>query len=112
MSFKTPAGSHFEQFRKLALTTAMSTSCSPAWTNELAKPTVDEWFHLVRTFVPGEVRETLNVPTCPSFEAIQRLPFFSNDHGVYADTPKTEDDKYIYPWCCTPPDPKAPQDQP
>jgi hypothetical protein len=42
MSFKTPTGSHFEQFRKLALETAMSISCSPAWTSELGRSSIDE----------------------------------------------------------------------
>jgi hypothetical protein len=78
MWFKTPTGSHFEQFGKLALKTAMSISCSPAWTSELGKSSIDEWFHLVNTFVPPEVHETFNVPTRPSFEAIRKLLFWSS----------------------------------
>jgi hypothetical protein len=69
----------------------------PAWTSELGKSSIDEWFHLVNTFVPPEVHETFNVPTRSSFEAIRKLPFFPDDNGVYADTLETEDDKYIYP---------------
>jgi hypothetical protein len=99
MSTKTPTGSHFEKFRKLALTTATSTSCSAAWTNEIARSTINKWFSLIEAFVPDKVRTTFNSPHRPSFEALQKLPFFPDEHGVYTDMLETSSKRYIYPGC-------------
>jgi hypothetical protein len=96
---ETSAGSHFVEFKKLALTTATSTSCSAAWTNELAKSTIDEWFNLTEAFVPDKVRTTFDSPDRPSFEALRKLPFFPDEHGVYADMLEISSGKYIYPGC-------------
>jgi hypothetical protein len=83
--------------KKLALTTVTSIRFSPAWTKKMARSTIDERFNFVQAFVPDEVRTTFDVPNRPSCEAIQRLPFFPNDHGMYADTLETANDRYIYP---------------
>lgn len=99
MSLRNPAGSHLVEFRKLALTTATSTSCSAAWTNEIVKSTVDDWFSLIEAFVPDKVRTTFDSPDRPSFEALSKLPFFPNEHAVYADMLETSSAKYIYPGC-------------
>jgi hypothetical protein len=45
-------GGHVGKFRKLALTTATSIGCSSAWTNELARFTIDEWFDIIQAFIP------------------------------------------------------------
>jgi hypothetical protein len=99
MSTKTQAGSYFANFRKLALTTATSTSCSAAWTNERARSTIDEWFNLIEAFVTDEVLTTFNSLHRPSFEALRKLPFFPDEHGVYADVLETSSAKHIYPGC-------------
>jgi hypothetical protein len=99
MSLKPPAGSRFVEFKKLALTTATSTSCSAAWTNELAKSTIDKWLNLIKAYVPDEVRTTFDSPNRPSFRALQKPPFFPDEHGVYADLLETSSTRYIYPDC-------------
>jgi hypothetical protein len=99
MSLRTSAGSHFVEFRKLALATATSTSCSAAWADEIAKSTIDEWFSLIEAFVPDKVRTTFDSPRRSSFEALRKLPFFPDEHGVYADMLETSSTKYIYSGC-------------
>jgi hypothetical protein len=97
MSRKTTSGGHFVKFRKLALTTATSISCSSAWTNELAKSTIDEWFDIIQVFVPHEVYAAFDTPERPSFEALKKLPFFPDENGVYLDTLKTPSGNHVYP---------------
>jgi hypothetical protein len=99
MSLRTSAGSHFVEFRKFALTTATGTSCSAAWMDELVKPTINEWFSLIEAFVPDKVRTAFDSPDRLSFEALSKLPFFPDEHGVYADILETSSAKYIYPGC-------------
>jgi hypothetical protein len=91
-----PAGGCFSKFRMLALTAATTNSISTTWRTEVSNASLVQWFKVIKVSIPSDVLTTFDTAVRPSFDALRKLPFYPDEHGVYVDTLKTPSGKHIY----------------